>query len=241
MKYKVGDRVRIKDDIYKSVSRNKLGRMDCWQGKIMTIREVCEAKRCYKMHEDKDVKLWVGQAGLEDGWNWCDDMIEGLAEPTMTEIFRLAINTYGEDEQCRMIQEEMSELSVALSKFHRNPCAERFENAKEEIADVCIMMQQAKIMFGEADVDQIMQEKIDRLYDRLKDEQTVEVVAGKHKINGKTYIWINPDKVKVEIGGIAIADTKKWHTPIIVVSTWKEKLKDVKHHRKIVCAGGLSE
>lgn len=239
MKYKVGDRVKIKSDLDMQVMVTY--GMGKFAGEIMTIQQmICNGavsqsyKTFYKMQED----------GGE--WFWHEHMIEGLAEPepkkpTMTEVYQMAIDTYGEDEQCRMIQEEMDELGVALSKWHRKPSEDTLAQVQEEIADVCIRMQQAKLMFGEKDIDTIIIEKADRLYDRLKDDQTVEVVSGKHKINGNTYTWINPDKVKVEIGGIAIADIGKGHTPIIVVGTWPEKLKDVKHHRKIICAGGLSD
>lgn len=229
MKYKAGDRVRIKTHIIQYPEANQA--MAIYEGGLMTIRSVSSAG--YVMREDATK------------WVWDECLIEGLAEPepkkpTMTEVYQMAIDTYGEDEQCRMIQEEMDELGVALSKWHRKPSEDTLAQVQEEIADVCIMMQQAKLMFGEKDIDTIIIEKADRLYDRLKDNQTVEVVSGKHKINGNTYTWINPDKVKVEIGSIAIADTEKGHMPIIVTNTWPEKLKDVKHHRKIV-TGGLSD
>lgn len=239
MKYKVGDRVRIKNDLTRS--EYSCSNMEKFAGTIMTIWTIhCdETGSFYKMKEDHSEQDRYG-------WDWYDDMIEGLADPkpkkpTMTEIYRLAIDTYGEDEQCRMIQEEMDELGVALSKFHRDPYdAKRFRDVQEEIADVCIMVQQAKMIFDEKDVDEIIQEKTNRLYDRLKDEQAVEVVSGKHKINGETYTWINPDNATVEVGSIAIAETSKGHMPVIVTHIRKERLKDVKHHKKIV-AGGLSD
>lgn len=233
MKYKVGDRVRIKDDL----DIRLIGEAEIikFSGKVMTIQTVepDEFSCVYTMQEDGGKYYWF------EAW------IEGLAEPepkkpTMTEIFRLAIDTYGEDEQCRMIQEEMSELSVALSKFHREPYTDRIENVQEEIADVCIMMQQAKMMFGEKEVDKIIQAKTDRLHERLKDEREVEVVTGKHNINGKPYTWINPDNATVEVGSIAIAETSKGHMPIIVTHIHKERLKEVKHHKKIV-VGGLND
>jgi len=186
MKYKVGDRVRIKTHIIQYPEANQA--MAIYEGGLMTIRSVSSAG--YVMREDATK------------WVWDECLIEGLAEPepkkpTMTEVYQMAIDTYGEDEQCRMIQEEMDELGVALSKWHRKPSEDTLAQVQEEIADVCIMMQQAKLMFGEKDIDTIIIEKADRLYDRLKDNQTVEVVSGKHKINGNTYTWINPDKVKV--------------------------------------------
>lgn len=237
MKYKAGDTVRIKNDLTRS--EYSCSNMEKFAGTIMTIWTIhCdETGSFYKMKEDH-----LEQDG--NGWDWYDDMIEGLAEPeqknpTMIEVFKMAIETYGEDEQCRMINEGMAELTVALSKWHRNQSEDTLRQVQEEIADVCIMIQQAKMMFGEKEADEMMQEKVERLHERLKDEQTVEVVTGKRSINGKTCAWINPDKVKVEIGEIAIADTEVGHAPVIVTNKGLEKLRDVKHHKKIICAGSV--
>lgn len=238
MKYKAGDRVRIKRDLseckYASESMRK------FEGEIMTVRDIeKDTSGCfYKMRED--VGEYKGNVSL--GWDWYEDMIEGPAEPEPSyhDILTLAIDTYGEDAQVRMINEEMAELTVALSKYHRNPSEDTFRAVIEEIADVRIMIGQAAIMFGSGNVLAAEERKVKRLRDRLKDERTVEVVAGKHSINGKTYTWINPDKATVKIGHIAIAETSNGHMPVIVTSTWPEKLKDVKHHKKIV-AGGLNE
>lgn len=227
MKYKAGDRVRIKKDME---DRANIEGKWVWAGKAMTVAHVDDRHGYYQMVEDDQMFTWDG------------NMIEGPAEPEPSyhDILTLAIDTYGEDEQVRMINEEMAELTVALSKHHRNPSEDTFRAVIEEIADVRIMIGQAAIMFGSGNVLAAEERKAKRLHDRLKDERTVEVVAGKHSINGKTYTWINPDKATVKIGHIAIAETSKGHMPVIVTSTWPEKLKDVKHHKKIV-AGGLNE
>ena len=160
MKYKVGDRVRIKSDL--TEAKYACSNMAKFSGTNMTIWTIHsdETGAFYKMKEDSSEQDW-------EGWDWYDDMIEGLAEPeskkpTMTEVFQLAIDTYGRDEQCRMINEEMAELTVALSKYHRNQSADTWKRIQEEIADVCIMMQQAKIMFGERDVNVIIANKTHR-------------------------------------------------------------------------------
>ena len=226
MKYKVGDVVRIKDDISKCRFRNSEGKMDKWQGQVMTIADIVASTK-YRMVDDCGA------------WLWPEDMIAGLVETelTNTEILKEAITTFGEDEQIRMCHEEMDELGVALSKFHRNPCGDTKVDVQEEIADVCIMMYQAKIMFGEKEVNAIIRKKMKRLAEKLKDEQEVEVVYGKHEIYGKLYIWINPDKHKTETGKIVTADTRHGEKPIIVFTVETHKLKDVKHHKKIV--GGV--
>lgn len=222
MKYKVGDRVRIKEHGIKFDEIQK------WFGTIMTISDIRSVGGFYVMEED----------GGE--WAWLDYMIEGLADETpatYTEVLQLAIDTYGVDEQCRMINEEMAELTVALSKHHRKPDTDTLKAVIEEIADVKIMIDQAAMMFGEIEVEQNVSDKVQRLSERLKGEQEIEIVEGKHKINGKTYTWQNPDKVKCEVGEIVIADTEKGHAAVIVVNKQIEKAKYAKLHRKIICRG----
>lgn len=226
MKYKAGDRVKIREDIG---AYTNLENMIVWAGKAMTIRKADAISQYYRMIEDGGVLSWL------------DHEIEGLAdEPpkqTYTEVLQLAVDTYGVDEQCRMINEEMAELTVALSKHHRNPDADTLKAVIEEIADVKIMADQAAMMFGEIEVEQNVSDKVQRLHERLKDEQEIEIVEGKHKINGKTYAWQNPDKVKCEVGEIVIADTEKGHAAVIVTNKQTEKAKYAKLHRKIICRG----
>ncbi len=235
MRYKIGDKVRIKEGL-SGLCDNKS--MLKWQGKTMTIRGI--EGGCYKMRED------VGDSSMYaacPGWDWHEDMIESLVEPglTQTEILKLAIETYGTDEQSRMCQEEMSELSVALNKHHREHSEKTLRGVREEIADVCVMMQQAKMMFGEKEVDKIIMQKVQRLKGRLEEEREVQVVEGRYSVDGETYTWINPDGVNVKIGHFAIADTKKGHAPIIVTHVRRDKLKNVEHHKKIVTGGEVWE
>lgn len=84
------------------------------------------------------------------------------------DVYINAINAYGTDEQIRMIYEEMCELGVALSKYHRNPGMETVRDVQEEIADVQIMLEQAKEMFGRIEVEAFVQKKTERLRERLK-------------------------------------------------------------------------
>lgn len=89
---------------------------------------------------------------------------------------------YGYDTQSRQCIEEMSELTQAINKFWRNQlgcgkyklldspsfCEER-KNIIEEISDVQIMLWQL-IYFFDADVQSIIEKKIDRQLDRIKEE-----------------------------------------------------------------------
>lgn len=85
-------------------------------------------------------------------------------------VLRDAVSTWGMEAQQRMMIEEMSELTKALCKLARaNIGAEAefaVESIREEMADVQIMQDQMKVMFG----DPVSQErkKIDRLRRRLE-------------------------------------------------------------------------
>jgi len=101
------------------------------------------------------------------------------------DVYINAINAYGTEEQIRMIYEEMCELGVALSKYHRNPGMETVRDVQEEIADVQIMLEQAKEMFGRAEVEWFLQEKTERLRKRV--EEKLEAVNRKKKFRLEDY------------------------------------------------------
>ncbi len=97
MKYKVGDKVRIRKDL---AEYTNMAKKRAWAGKTMTITAADENNKYYGMLEDN----------FE--FSWYEDMIEGPAKPEMSddEVLRLAIDTYGEDEQIRVCQEEMNDF-----------------------------------------------------------------------------------------------------------------------------------
>lgn len=101
------------------------------------------------------------------------------------DVYINAINAYGTEEQVRMIYEEMCELGVALSKYHRDPGMKTIRDVQEEIADVQIMLEQAKEMFGRAEVERIIQEKTERLRKRV--EEKLEAVNRKKKFRLEDY------------------------------------------------------
>jgi len=72
MKYNVGDKVKIIDDFSECPEANDDGKMNHWQGTIMTIKTVGNYR--YKMNEDENDR----SENSPDGWNWYDNMIEGL-------------------------------------------------------------------------------------------------------------------------------------------------------------------
>lgn len=78
---------------------------------------------------------------------------------------KTAVETYGKEAQTDMMIEEMSELTKALLKHRRNPTAKTLDNIKEEMADVQIMLDQMRLIYGES--DEYRTEKVLRLAARL--------------------------------------------------------------------------
>lgn len=151
------------------------------------------------------------------------------------DVYINAINTYGTEEQIRMIYEEMCELGVALSKYHRDPGMETVRDVQEEIADVQIMLEQAKEMFGRVDVERFVQEKTERLKNGLEGESEIEIICGKHQyFSDKEYLWINPDQIDVNLGDVIIAETKYGEKPVVVMWKGTGKLKEFNQHKKVL-------
>lgn len=80
-----------------------------------------------------------------------------------------AVRTWGDEAQRLMMIEEMSELTKALCKLSRAKTEAdadtAIENIREEMADVQIMLDQMKIIFG--DPEGWERKKLDRLAGRL--------------------------------------------------------------------------
>lgn len=81
-----------------------------------------------------------------------------------------AITTYGAPAQMDMAVEEMAELTKALCKVKRVSCAAEakavLENAVEEMADVQIMLDQLRIIFGHSTAE-AEEHKLERLKKHL--------------------------------------------------------------------------
>ena len=85
-------------------------------------------------------------------------------------ILQDAVRTWGRDAQMLMMVEEMSELTKEICKFYRATddasASAVAGNIREEMADVQIMLDQMKIMFGR--VGPMIRVKLDRLEKRLE-------------------------------------------------------------------------
>jgi NTP pyrophosphatase (non-canonical NTP hydrolase) len=82
-------------------------------------------------------------------------------------LYKSAEDKFGRTSQVVIAIEEMAELTVALTQsFFR----ERHEKAKviEEIADVLIVCEQLALMYGERDVQAVIDKKLERLSHRVK-------------------------------------------------------------------------
>lgn len=97
-------------------------------------------------------------------------------------ILQKAIETYGVSTQIDVAVEELAELTKALMKDRRN-CKFRKQgrfgvflseraSVADEIADVLIMLEQLQMIFSnEYQVEKIKKGKIQRLENRLREEQ----------------------------------------------------------------------
>lgn len=84
-----------------------------------------------------------------------------------TRTLEEAIHKYGNEAQIKMLLEEMSELQKEVCKFWRGK--DNLKEIADEVADVEIMLAQAKMIFGIEDaVAQHRAAKIRRLENRLR-------------------------------------------------------------------------
>lgn len=91
--------------------------------------------------------------------------------PVRRDTYSEAVRTYGKQSQLIMAMEEMAELTKELSKSIRGE--KNVSAISEEIADVEIMLEQLKIIYGNrAEVDQARGEKLERLFLRLTEKMS---------------------------------------------------------------------
>ena len=83
------------------------------------------------------------------------------------DIYTAAVKKFGKEHQLVLCMEEMAELTKELSKNMRG--SKNITNISEEMADVEIMLEQLRVIFGNrSEVDTIKAEKLIRLADRLE-------------------------------------------------------------------------
>lgn len=82
-------------------------------------------------------------------------------------VYERAMALYGREAQLRMLQEECAELIAAVNHYERGRLSK--EVLALEVADVAIMLEQAKTLFSEGLVDRAIQVKTKRLEERMND------------------------------------------------------------------------
>lgn len=93
------------------------------------------------------------------------------------DIYKLAIDTFGEQSQIDQAIEEMAELIQALQKLRRYKASDKLIfSVIDEIADVANMIEQLSRIFGSARIEQVREKKLKRLRGRIK---RVEAIKGK--------------------------------------------------------------
>ena len=100
-----------------------------------------------------------------------------LSEETKDKIYQVA-DHYDEESQTDMLIEEMSELIKALLKNRRarkgytdTPVRQTICNIEEEIADVLVMLIQIIYLADFEDIEEIIEEKLDRQLERIAAEK----------------------------------------------------------------------
>lgn len=102
-----------------------------------------------------------------------------MTDMEIMDKIKLIASTYGYDAQSRQCIEEMAELTQAINKLWRkqgngqithNKISTCMDNIVEEIADVQIMLWEMVYMLN-ADVAPIIEQKLDRQLERIKEEQ----------------------------------------------------------------------
>ena len=91
----------------------------------------------------------------------------------MDERIKKIADYYGYESQMDMLCEECGEFVQARNKLRRNVDG-AYQNCLEEIADIAIMIEQMKLICGADRIEQIMNDKLDRQIQRIKDESEPE-------------------------------------------------------------------
>jgi len=88
-------------------------------------------------------------------------------------ILQEAINTFGIDNQIEMVKEESIELALSIQKLSRagGDREKKFTDVIDELADMAIMLEQAKKIFNRDLINKRITFKMNRLEKRIKIEK----------------------------------------------------------------------
>ena len=88
----------------------------------------------------------------------------------MDEKLKQLVEHYGFTNQADMLVEEAAEFTVARNKLRRGN-VEAIKQMEEELADVLVVALQLRMIIGEDYIDSIMNDKINRQLERMKEEE----------------------------------------------------------------------
>ena len=96
----------------------------------------------------------------------CHAVMQDLDKRNSADVYGRAVTYYGESSRLLLTIEEMSELTKELVKRARG--RDNLPAISEEMADVEIMLEQLKILFGNrAEIDSWKAKKLQRLVERM--------------------------------------------------------------------------
>lgn len=94
----------------------------------------------------------------------------------MDNQIKLIAEHYGYESQIDQMCEECGEFIVARSKVRRN-IQGAWDNLKEEVADLSIMVDQMKLIIGEDEINEIRAQKIRRQLTRIGTELAKDILS----------------------------------------------------------------
>ena len=90
------------------------------------------------------------------------------------DMIKIIMSNYAYEQQREIFVEECAEAIQAVQKCkrktHRMEAVAAHENLKEEVADVLIMAEQMRQFIGEKEIDKIIDAKLHRQIERIKEE-----------------------------------------------------------------------
>jgi predicted AAA+ superfamily ATPase len=84
-----------------------------------------------------------------------------MEEESEGSILRRALAVFGHESQWGMVVEETSELNAKINQHKRGRAS--VDQVAEEVADALLVLEQARMMVGEARVDRIRKKKLEKL------------------------------------------------------------------------------
>lgn len=130
---------------------------------------IVESLECNGYCEDCDIREITERLAYYEDEAEQREQGTQLGDDERQSILMAAIDWYGITPQVDMAIEEMAELTKALCKIKRGWSEEAFANIREEIADVQIMLDQMRLIYGQT--AEIETAKLARLQRRIRDAQ----------------------------------------------------------------------